>query len=166
MMQKGRSKMKLYEIRSELEFVLDSVQVDEETGEILGASDTLDKIEKNLEEKALNTAKYIKNQLAEAKAIREEEIELADRRKVIENKAEYWKKYLAYNLKGEKYQDSQVAISWLKSQSIVIDPNVVISTVYSKVKIEPDKVKMKKAIKSGEKINGVELITKSNIQIK
>ena len=158
--------MKLYEIRSELEFVLDSVQVDEETGEILGASDTLDKIEKNLEEKALNTAKYIKNQLAEAKAIREEEIELADRRKVIENKAEYWKKYLAYNLKGEKYQDSQVAISWLKSQSIVIDPNVVISTVYSKVKIEPDKVKMKKAIKSGEKINGVELITKSNIQIK
>ena len=158
--------MKLYEIRSELEFVLDSVQVDEETGEILGASDTLDKIEKNLEEKALNTAKYIKNQLAEAKAIREEEIELADRRKVIENKAEYWKKYLAYNLKGEKYQDSQVAISWRKSESIVIDPNAVIPSQFSKVKVEPDKAKMKKVIKSGENINGVELITKSNIQIK
>ena len=70
--------MTLYEINAALEAF--ESEVDEDTGEILNY-DKLAELNMAKDEKRENIALYIKNLTAEAKAIREEEKALAERRR-------------------------------------------------------------------------------------
>ena len=62
---------------------------------------------------------------AEAKAIREQEKVLADRRKALENKSERLKDYLGKILGGEKFKTAKVAVSYRKTSSIEVDEGFV-----------------------------------------
>lgn len=157
--------MKLYEIDKailEFEFIYD-----EETGEILNAEE-LDDLKMARETKLENIGLYVKNLEAEAKAIKEEEAALAERRKRKEHKAENLKEYLAYALGGQKFETPRIAYSWRRSESIQIADNAQIPNEYLKVKTvtEPNKPMLKKAIKGGESFQGVTLVEKQNLQIK
>lgn len=157
--------MNLYEIKQEFEKAIEEC-VDMETGEIINPT-RLDELNMVLADKRENVALYIKNLSAEAKAIDEEAKNLTNRKRVLNNKVEGLKKYLADNLEGHKFETAKVVVSFRKSEQLEINSIEHIPTEYL-ISQEPkiDKVALKKSIKQGAVINGVQIITKQNIQIK
>ena len=157
--------MNLYEIKQEFEKAIEEC-VDMETGEIINPA-RLDELNMVLTDKRENVALYIKNLSAEAKAIDEEAKNLTNRKRVLNNKVEGLKKYLADNLEGHKFETAKVVVSFRKSEQLEINSIEHIPTEYL-ISQEPkiDKVALKKSINQGAVINGVQIITKQNIQIK
>lgn len=157
--------MNLYEIKQELEKAIEEC-VDMETGEIINPA-RLDELNMVLTDKRENVALYIKNISAEVKAIDEEAKNLTNRKRVLNNKVEGLKKYLADNLEGHKFETAKVVVSFRKSEQLEINSTEHIPAEYL-ISQEPkiDKVALKKSIKQGAVINGVQIITKQNIQIK
>ena len=157
--------MNLYEIKQEFEKAIEEC-VDMETGEIINPA-RLDELNMVLTDKRENVALYIKNLSAEVKAIDEEAKNLTNRKRVLNNKVEGLKKYLADNLEGHKFETAKVVVSFRKSEQLEINSIEHIPTEYL-ISQEPkiDKVALKNSIKQGIEINGVQIITKQNIQIK
>lgn len=157
--------MNLYEIKQEFEKAIEEC-VDMETGEIINPT-RLDELNMVLTDKRENVALYIKNLSAEAKAIDEEAKNLTNRKRVLNNKVEGLKKYLADNLEGHKFETAKVVVSFRKSEQLEINSIEHIPAEYL-ISQEPkiDKVALKNSIKQGAVINGVQIITKQNIQIK
>jgi len=153
--------MNLYQINEEIMNCLD-----EETGEIIDEN-KLEELQIAFDEKVENIGCWIKNLLAEAEAIKQEKLKLADRQKAAENKATSLKNYLANALGGSKFNTPKVAISFRKSTSVAITSLIDIPNEYLKFK-EPEvnKTELKKAILAGKEVKGAELIESQNIQIK
>lgn len=142
--------------------------IDQETGDILDV-EKLDALEMEREKKISNTACFIKNLRAEAEAIKAEKMKMADRQKSKENLADRLEGYLERYLGGLTFEDERCAISYRKSTSTQIAEDLDLSTLpdgFKKIKIEADKTAIKKALQSGEKIEGCTLVEKNNIQIK
>lgn len=153
--------MTLYEINTAL-----MALIDDETGEITDF-DKFSELEMTLAEKRENILLWIKNLNADAKAIREEEKTLAERRKVIENKAENLRKYIESDLAGEKFKTARVSVSYRKSTAVNVLDLSAIPAEYLRVKEpEADKTAIKEALKNGEVIEGVELVENVSMQIK
>lgn len=160
--------MTLYEIDAQLEEMLE--QVDPETGELLCDMEQLEALSLERDRKLENLALYVKNRDAEAKAIREEEKALADRRRGLERKAERARDFLATLLAGEKFTTSKVAVSWRKSEAVEIGMSFFSTDANERFlrykDPEPDKAAIKAAIKAGEEITGAELVANLNMTIK
>lgn len=162
--------MRLYEVNAALEELLN--QQDPETGELTCDLDQLDALMMERDEKLEGLALYVKNADAEAKAIREEEKALAERRRSLENKAERAKGFLAEQLAGEKFSTPKVAVSYRKSKAVEINetafwPWAVDHTEYVRRKDpEPDKAAISAALKSGQEIPGAELVETLSMSIK
>lgn len=161
--------MRLYEVNAALEALLE--QVDPETGELVCDLDALEELNLARDEKLENIALYIKDLTAEAKAIRDEELALAARRKPLENKAARLKDYLTEQLQGEKFQTPRVAVSWRTSRAVNLQPEFMEWAKehdrflrYSDP--EPDKKAITDALKAGETVPGAELVTNVSMQIK
>ena len=105
---------------------------------------------------------------AEAKAIKDEEDNLAVRRKIAENKASSLKAYLSGAIQGERYSNSNTVISWRKSESVFVGTDIELPEAYITIKVTeaPDKKKLKEALKAGIEIEGCRIDTNLNIQIK
>lgn len=162
--------MRLYEVNAALEELLN--QQDPETGELTCDLDQLDALMMERDEKLEGLALYVKNADAEAKAIREEEKALAERRRALENKANRAKEFLDLNLSGEKFQTARVAVSYRKSKAVEINetafwPWAVDHTEYVRRKDpEPDKAAISAALKNGQEIPGAELVETLSMSIK
>lgn len=153
--------MTLYEINDQI-----AACVDMETGEIID-QEALQTLELAFDEKVEGIALWIKNLLAEAKAIKEEKDNLAARQKACENKAESLKSYLAFALCGEKFKTPKVSISFRKSESVRVNDISKLDDDYLKYTVPTvDKTKVKQALKAGIELQGVQLVTNQNIQIK
>lgn len=153
--------MNLYEIDSA---IMDCV--DMETGEIIDM-EALEDLQMERDQKIEGIGCWIKNLLADAKALKEEKDNLAARQKAAENKAASLKAYLSSYLNGEKFKTAKVSISYRKSDSVNIAEGAVIPEEYLKYsEPAPDKIGLKAALKAGEKIQGISLVTSNNIQIK
>ena len=142
-------------------------EIDEETGEILNA-DELDNLKMEREQKIENIGLYYKNIKAEAEMVKAEKNAMADRQRVLENKAESLKQYLAYALNGQKFSTGKVAMSFRKSESVNIPDDTKIDDkwcVVTQVR-KPDKTAIKEAIKAGEEIAGAEIVVKNNVIVK
>lgn len=141
--------MTLYEINTQL-----NTLIDEETGEIKDF-EAFEELAMARDEKLENTALWIKNLDAEAKAIWEEEKNLADRRQAIEHKIERLKNFLGNALEGQKFSTPKVAISFRKSTSVSVDDDFIEwakSNADELLKFsepKPDKTAIKEAIKNG-----------------
>ena len=157
--------MNLYEIKQEFEKAIEEC-VDMETGEIINPT-RLDELNMVLTDKRETVDLYIKNLSSEAKAIDDEAKNLTNIKRVLNNKVEGLKKYLADNLEGHKFETAKVVVSFRKSEQLEINSIEHIPTEYL-ISQEPkiDKVALKKSINQGAVINGVQIITKQNIQIK
>ena len=160
--------MNLYEISKEIEQAFDNA-IDEETGEIISeaAIAYIDQLQMERDKKIENIGCWIKNLTADAYALKMEESALKDRRISAEKKAESLKRYLSSVLMGEKFQTTKVKISWRRSEQVEVENTLELPEEYQKTKIDiqPDKTKIKKAIKAGEEVEGATLIEKQNIQI-
>lgn len=176
----------LYDIDYQLR-VLEEYMVDPETGEILDEESfnaKFDEIQMALSEKIENSMCFYKNLQSDIEAFKEEEKKLAQRRKVKENLAERVKNRIdnyvtmqftdeegnvdKENLNKWKFETSKVKLSYCKSDSVeVFDINSLPKEyVKEKVELSPDKTALKKALKDGKEIEGVEIVTKLNMQVK
>ncbi len=126
--------MNLYQIDAQIESALTNC-TDPETGEFdeTKYSEMMADLEETREQKIENIALYIKNLTAEVAAIREEEKNLASRRKAKENRVESLKKYLAEYLEGKKFETARAKISFRTSKVLdVLDENKVAISIQSK----------------------------------
>lgn len=157
--------MNLYQIKEEIKNAIDEC-IDMETGEIINP-ELLDSLNEQLNIKRENIALYIKNLVADSKAIDEEIKNLTARKRSINNKVDWLKSYLSSDLNGSKFETAKVVVSFRKSKSIDIAPNANIPDEFLIMQEpKPDKTALKKAIQAGAVINGVSIVEKSNISIK
>lgn len=142
-------------------------EVDEETGEILNASD-LDELQMARQDKIENIGLYIKNLEAEKEAVKHEKDSFADREKRLGKKIESLKGYLGYALQGQKFSTPRVAVSFRRSESVLVKNESLIPDEYCEFTMvrKPNKTNLKKALKDGEEIMGVELVEKQNVSVK
>ena len=148
--------------------------VDPETGELLDY-EAFAALQMEREAKIENMALWYKDLTAEAKAIREEEKSLAERRKSAESKAERLKGYLDTALAGESYKSAKVAVTYRKSTAVdIADEGTVVMglearglndcLIYSAPKIS--KAALAKALNAGTVVPGAELVERNNIQVR
>ena len=150
----------LYEIN---QAIMDCM--DMETGEILDVQQ-LDALQMQLEDKLEGIGCWIKNLEAEAAAYKAEKDAFAARQKAAENKAASLKNYLAGYLQGCPFETLRVKISFRKSESLEVSETAVVPMEYLKTTVDVDKAELKKAVKAGLVLDGVQLVQKQNIQIK
>lgn len=158
----------LYEINEQiLRCVKDGdMVVDTETGEVIDAA-ALDALQMARDEKLTNIGKWILDLKADAKAIREREISLAERRKAKENKAEQLMDYMNMILAGKKFECADFKASYRKSQAVEVTNAEKIPAPYLIIQ-EPkvDKAGIKKALKAGEEVPGAKLVERNNLSIR
>ena len=146
--------------------------IDAETGEV-SDEEAFDALQMERDKKVENIGLMLKNTVAEAKAIKEEEANLAARRKSIENKSERLKHLLEYALNGDKFNSPRLKVSYRKSSTVELsegftkwaEENADDLLTYSEPK--PNKTAIKAAIKDGRVPDDMATIeTHENIAIK
>jgi hypothetical protein len=145
--------------------------VDMETGEIEDEK-RYDELQMERTQKVENIGCFYKNLVAEAKAMREEESNLAQRRKAVENKAERIKSLLAYALKGEKFESAKVRCSYRKAKSVhVYDGFVAWAEEHADDLLTykepvPNRTAIKAALADGRDVEHAEIVTNESLQVK
>lgn len=133
--------------------------------------DTLEAIEESIEDKAENTAKLIRSWEAEAKAIKEEEKRLAERRKSLEKRVDNTKAYLfeQMELAGmDKVKRPTLTVSIAKNPPAleVIDPEKIPSLFMIDQDPVIDKKALLAALKNGAEIDGCAIKQGKGLRIK
>lgn len=145
--------------------------VDMETGEIEDEK-RFDELQMERTQKVENIGCYYKNLVAEAKAIKDEEANLAQRRKAVENKAERIKALLVYALKGQKFESPRLRCSYRKSNSVQVDESFVAwaqkhaDYLLTYKEPEPNRKAIKAALADGREIEHAEIVTNESLQVK
>lgn len=140
--------------------------VDMETGEIIDMG-KLNALQMERAQKIENIGCWIKNLLSDADVLDKEKKNLAARQKAAENKAASLKSYLLKYLDGEKYKSAKVSISYRTGTSVDIAEGAVVPDKFLKYsEPTPDKTGLKAALKAGEILPGITLVTSQSIQIK
>ena len=144
----------------------DGDYVDTETGEIIDTA-AIEQLEMDRDTKIRNIACWIRNLEADEKALADQIKTFTARKNAAKNKRESLKSYLAAFLNGAKWQNSEVAINWRKSEAVEVEEGAAIPEKYLRYK-EPEinKAAIKADLKAGATIYGCQLVTKNNIQIK
>ena len=146
--------------------------VDAETGEV-SDEEAFDALQMERDKKVENIGLYYKDLLAESKAIKDEEANLAARRKTVENKAERLRRLLEYALNGDKFNSPRLKVSYRKSATVELsdgftkwaEEHADDLLTYSEPK--PNKTAIKAAIKDGRVPDDMATIeTHENISIK
>lgn len=163
--------MKIYEIDQQIQTLIDT-GVDSETGELLFGPEMLMALQMERDTKVENLALAYKNMQAEVKAIKDEETNLAQRRKALEAKADRAKEYLEYVLAGEKFKTARVVVGYRKSTKLELSDGFTEWAAKNAPDFlrykdpEPDKTAITNALKAGQKITGAELVESRNMTIK
>lgn len=164
--------MTIYELNqsfSNLMEVLENTE-DQVTKDLV--KDSLEQLQLQTTEKVENIIKYIKNLESEAKALDEESKRLAERKKTTLKKVDNLKQYLkdfTGSLEGKKYNAGIFKLSIRKnapSVNVVDIKAIPKNFIKTEVVETVDKMEIKKALKNGEIIEGVELISSESISIK
>ena len=141
--------MTIYEIDAAI------LALTDEDGEITDI-EQLDALQMEKDKKIDNVISWYKNLLAEAKAIREEEKALAERRRKLESKADRLFGWINKVLGGAKFKSARNEIKYRKSKAVVIaDVDTftawAVSFAPSLIKIQapPDKAAIKEYINGG-----------------
>lgn len=145
--------------------------VDMETGEIEDEK-RFDALQIERSKKIENTGLYYKNLVAEAKAMKEEEANLSQRRKAVENKAERIKALLVYALKGEKFESPKLRCSYRKAKSVQLDDSFITwarenaEDLLTYKEPTPNRTAIKAALADGREVQHAEIVTSESLQVK
>ena len=145
--------------------------VDMETGEIEDEK-RFDELKMERSKKIEDTGCYYKSLVAEAKAMKEEEANLARRRKAVENKAERIKNLLVYALNGDKFESPRVRCSYRKAKSVQVDDSFVAwarehaGDLLTFKEPVPNRTAIKAALEDGREIEHAEIVTNERLQVK
>ena len=128
--------MNLFEINDAIERCVkleSGTIVDMETGEVID-TEALDQLVMDRDTKIRNIACWIKNLESDEKALADQIKTFTARKNAAKNKRESLKSYLAAFLNGKKWQNSEVAISWRKSEAVEVEEGAAIPEKYLRFK--------------------------------
>lgn len=165
--------MNIYEIDREIEQILTN-GIDPETGELTIDADALAALQMEKEGKIEGLALAWKNMVAEAAAVKKEADALSERKRVLENRAERIKEFLASVLNGEKFSTPKVVCSFRTTSSVEVRPEFFAwaedndpDRNFTRWKEpEANKKAIGDAIKRGQHIFGAEIVEKKSLSIK
>ena len=169
----------IYPLDQSIEMLMLSF-VDQETGEMVSTEEEMNEAIANLEmdfdkkivalrNSFLETDLNAKRVAAEARAIRDEAAAVQKRANALQNRAERIKRFLAYLLKGEKFEKDGVKISYRKSEVCVLDDGFILWAKNHRPELLEMKAKqadVKAALKAGDKMQFAHIEERSNIQVK
>ena len=121
------------------------------------------------EAKRLGMSHYMRGLELNIESHKQEEARIAAKRKSMESKLEWAKKYITpYVVKHGKQTMGTFTWSMRKSKQVVIDEWFDDNPEYSTTKTTtaPDKKKIAEALKAGKEIAGAKLVTNQNLQFK
>jgi len=135
-------------------------------------ADTLEGLQGAIEEKAKNVAAFVRNIEASAEAIRAAEKQMAERRQMLERKAQRIREYLLTNM--QRAGISKIDSPWFvlavrdNPEAVAIDDEAALPAEYVRVKEvrSPDKAAIKDALKAGQDVPGCRLVRGQRIEIK
>lgn len=159
--------MKLYEYTQDYLYLLEiSEELDQDV-----LIDTLESITESIEEKAENVAKVIRTFEAEVKVLKQEEERLAAKRKTLESKVTYLKKYLYEQLEAVGINRIKRPLFTISIQNNapsvdVINPDDVPESLWNYPEPVLDKRKILSLLKAGDDIPGVALKTSKGLRIR
>lgn len=163
--------MTIFEIDKAIEELILS-SLDEETGEVTIDEEALSELQMARDTKVENLALFVKNARATAKAMRDEEIALATRRKREEAAADRAEQYLELVLNGETFKSPRVAVGHRKSTSLKLADGFLAWAKANAIGLlrerdpEPDKRAISDAIKAGADVPFADLVTSTSLTIK
>lgn len=161
--------MTLYDIADEL-LNLQKLEVDEETGEIdLKIEEEIERLNFTKDKKIVNIWKLLKNWKGELDIFDSEIKRLSKRKATLTKYSDRLKSYVQQFLepgKEWKSKDDVAWFKWRKSTACNVYAENLINDKYMITTKRPDLIEIKSQLKSGEEIDGVELITKQNLVIK
>lgn len=154
--------MNIYKIDEELRQAESDLMslVDPETGEILdevAAEALMERLEKlNIDkEKKIEGACFLRREALDTAEIIDNEIKrLQGLKKRQEKRGDNLLRYITYALKGEKFKSPFVSVYYKTTESVEASE---VPDSYMRIKKEPDKMKIKQALKKGEKVGDAQL---------
>jgi hypothetical protein len=106
----------------------------------------------------------------EAEAMRAQAKRILDAAKLVEKKADGIRTFIDGKIgPTDKIKDDRVALSKRKSSAVELAEGLVVENLpieYQRITIAADKSAIKKGIEAGEVIEGAQLVTRYNLQIK
>ena len=158
---------KLYELSTgykNIEYLLENGEDNEELAAVLNSLDA------EIEDKAENIAKILKNNEADIKAFKEEEKRLSERRKALENSNKRLKEYLEENMKmtgKTKFKSGTFSFNIAKNPASVEITNVdIISSDYKTYTEDLDKKAILQDLKDGKDVQGAILKQSESLRIR
>ena len=158
---------KLYELTTGYKNIEYLIEMGESTEELEAV---LNSIGGEIEDKAENIAKIIKNNEADIKAFKEEEKRIAERRRTLENDVKRLKEYLFNNMKltgKTKFKKGTFSFNIAKNPASVEITNVdIISSDYKVLTETLDKKAILQDLKNGKDVQGAILKQGESLRIK
>jgi hypothetical protein len=162
----------LYELSNQYLQALDALTDPEADIPMQAVTDTLEGIEGQLQDKAVNVAKFLRNLEAFAEAIKAAEEQMARRRKALESRASWLRDYLKTNMEAcgiTKIESPWFCLSIQKNPAAVdILDEVAIPEEFKQevVTVKIDKDGIKEAINAGRKIPGARMVNGTRLSIR
>ena len=158
---------KLYELSTgykNIEYLLENGEDNEELAAVLNSLDA------EIEDKAENIAKLIKNYESDINAFKEEEKRIAERRRTLENDVKRLKEYLFNNMKltgKTKFKKGTFSFNIAKNPASVEITNAdIISSDYKVLTETLDKRAILQDLKDGKDVQGAILKQGFSLRIK
>lgn len=171
--------MRIFELNQEMNLLLNLMESDCEsdpiTGEVTDNSETLKNMFNELTLKfsdKLDSCAYVLNILeSDSELLKKEAKRLNERSKNIDKNINTLKELMLsalLNIEGNKLKTTKFTFGTRKSESVQIEEDFNMQGKYVRVKEtrEPDKTAIKEAIKAGETVLGVSLVTNKSLSIR
>lgn len=165
--------LKLYELANDYQRAL--VELPESGLDEQTIADTLEGLEGALTIKAQNVAAYCLNLEAEAEAVKAVGKRVTERAAALEARAQSLRGYLYANMKRSGISEIKANDGSFTARiknnppAVEIAPDVILPIEFTRLipaKVEPDKTKLKDALKAGREIDGVRLVQGDRLEIK
>jgi hypothetical protein len=166
------NKLSLYALSENYRQALDFMTDPEMDLPMEAVNDTLEALGGELEDKAINVAKFLRNMETAADAIKAAEADMAKRRKALENRVQWLKSYIKGNM--EACGISQIECPYFKlsiqknpSAVNILDESAIPAQFKEQITSwKIDKTAIKDVIKAGGAVSGAELTNGTRLAIK
>ena len=158
-----------YTLRDILE---NDVEFNEETGEIIDNSETINKLfeelELSLNDKLDNCQKWILENSAKVEALKKESKRLNDKAKAIENKTDRLKELMKLSLvaSGKTIKTDIFTFSLRKSKAVQVADENELPRNYVRIEKKADKKAIKEALENGIEIPGCSFAENVSLSVK
>lgn len=165
--------MNLYQVETQYRLKIDALLRDAEENSLPAevVNDTLEALQGELEVKQVNIAAYILDLEAQEAAMDNYITNMQIRKRLINDRKNRLKRYVIDSMKRtgrKKLESDEFSVSLRQSQRVHITDVTYLPEEYVRqtISVEPDKARIKEALKMGKRIEGALLEEHDNLIIK